>query len=183
MQPTRTNKRFYRDNCEEDDVSTIIDVQPNLLLSSLCYDHNTLMQRKIASVVSLMPDAPKLPNHIFHAVAQILDSPEQEFPCDEIADLIHNCLKRGNTLVHCQAGVSRSPTAVAAYLMKYYHMDADEALNLIKEYRDVKPNYGFIYQLKKYEELLKPVVSNTSSSTRQNTYQDFDPDEDYEMES
>ena len=34
-------------------------------------------------------------------------------------NFIENGLKQGNVLVHCAAGVSRSASAIIAYLMKY----------------------------------------------------------------
>lgn len=40
-------------------------------------------------------------------------------------------------LVHCQAGMSRSATAVAAYLMQTLELDPMEAVEMIKEKRPV----------------------------------------------
>ena len=62
----------------------------------------------------------------------------------------------GNLLVHCVAGMSRSPTVVIAYLMEKYSLSAADALNFVKHKRSiVNPNAGFLRQLKKYEEELK----------------------------
>jgi protein-tyrosine phosphatase len=48
------------------------------------------------------------------------------------------------TLIHCMAGVSRSPTLAAAWLMKHYGFAADDALNLLMTRRpQVAPNPGF----------------------------------------
>jgi len=57
-----------------------------------------------------------------------------------------------SVFVHCQAGVSRSATFVIAYLVKAMKMNVDDALKYVKERRQiVRPNDGFLRQLKEYE--------------------------------
>lgn len=52
------------------------------------------------------------------------------------------------TLIHCMAGVSRSPTLAAAWLMKRYRCDAAAAVSLLATRRpQVAPNNGFKQQL------------------------------------
>ncbi|KDR80052.1 hypothetical protein GALMADRAFT_222955 [Galerina marginata CBS 339.88] len=56
--------------------------------------------------------------------------------------------KGRGVLVHCQAGVSRSSTIVAAYLMHSRKIDPQAALELIKKARPfIDPNQGFLQQL------------------------------------
>lgn len=56
--------------------------------------------------------------------------------------------------VHCMAGMSRSSTLVANYLMKKYNINALTALDMLKKRRPiVRPNSGFIRQLVETEEL------------------------------
>lgn len=51
-------------------------------------------------------------------------------------------------LVHCHAGISRSPTMVAAYLMRSRGLSAPSALALVRAARPVvSPNEGFVQQL------------------------------------
>mmetsp|Transcript_68385 Transcript_68385/g.164131 ORF Transcript_68385/g.164131 Transcript_68385/m.164131 type:complete len:339 (-) Transcript_68385:60-1076(-) len=62
----------------------------------------------------------------------------------------------GGILVHCQQGVSRSVSMVVCYLMKYYRMNFDECLALIRPSRpQAAPNEGFTQQLKQLWEKLE----------------------------
>lgn len=64
----------------------------------------------------------------------------------------------GCVLVHCNAGVSRAATVVAAYLIRHHAMTTSEALNFIKVKRPfIRPNPGFMEQLKEYEARLSQV--------------------------
>ena len=54
--------------------------------------------------------------------------------------------------VHCGAGISRAPTAAAAYLIWKLRMPAAAALNLIKRSRKcIRPNTGLVVCLKVWE--------------------------------
>jgi atypical dual specificity phosphatase len=58
----------------------------------------------------------------------------------------------GKILVHCSAGISRSPMVAAAYLMKRKGMTLKSALGQIIRVRpQVSPNPGFLQQLKEME--------------------------------
>jgi len=62
----------------------------------------------------------------------------------------------GATIVHCQAGISRSATVCLAYLMKKKGYDLDEAFDFLKNCRScIGPNFGFLGQLKIFEQQLK----------------------------
>jgi protein-tyrosine phosphatase len=61
-----------------------------------------------------------------------------------------------NVIVHCAAGMSRSPTLVLAYLMIENKWRYEEAYNYMKTKRPhINPNIGFIKQLKQLEYLLQ----------------------------
>ncbi|CAK94260.1 unnamed protein product (macronuclear) [Paramecium tetraurelia] len=69
---------------------------------------------------------------------------------------IEKARQSGNVLIHCMAGISRSATLVAAYLMKKNKMSAQDALKLLERKRwQVYPNDGFLRQLQQYERALQ----------------------------
>ena len=74
---------------------------------------------------------------------------------DSIAEFIDNAIKnKGIVFVHCKWGISRSPTSIIAYLIKYHKMNPFEARNLIKSHREfICPNPGFMEQLARYARL------------------------------
>jgi protein-tyrosine phosphatase len=60
--------------------------------------------------------------------------------------------KKGNVLVHCAAGISRSATLLIAYLMNKYQTTYEDCLVLLARKRPcVLPNAGFVQQLKKFQ--------------------------------
>ncbi|XP_070760829.1 dual specificity protein phosphatase 18 [Enoplosus armatus] len=72
---------------------------------------------------------------------------------DEVADKVQVAAERGGrTLVHCNAGVSRSAALCMAYLMKHRGATLLEAHRWVKTSRPmVRPNGGFWKQLIRYE--------------------------------
>jgi len=62
----------------------------------------------------------------------------------------------GKVLVHCMQGRSRSSSCLIAYLIKHKDMSLEEALAHTKAQRDiVKPNEGFMEQLRTFESNLQ----------------------------
>ncbi|XP_059535668.1 dual specificity protein phosphatase 5-like [Myotis daubentonii] len=64
--------------------------------------------------------------------------------------------KGGKVLVHCEAGISRSPTICMAYLMKTRQFRLKDAFDYIKQRSVVSPNFGFMGQLLQYETDILP---------------------------
>ena len=57
--------------------------------------------------------------------------------------------------IYCMAGVSRSASIVIAYLMYKEHKKYFQIYSEVKKKRNIiKPNFGFVFQLKYFENLL-----------------------------
>jgi dual specificity MAP kinase phosphatase len=76
---------------------------------------------------------------------------------DRAYSFIHNAIDNNEkVLVHCVAGISRSPAIVIGFLMRYAKMNMNDAYNFVKRKRSiVSPNLNFMGQLLEYEKKLK----------------------------
>ena len=100
-----------------------------------------------------------LPKNVkeLHLKVKDIDTFEILYYFDIANEFINKCkLMGGICLVHCKLGVSRSTTFVIAYLMKYANLTTDEAFEFVKNKRSsIKPNDGFMRQLRMYEKILR----------------------------
>jgi protein-tyrosine phosphatase len=114
------------------------------------------------------------PDHKYDKWIQMEDKEDAQImkSFDDAADWIHQQLTsslKSNVLVHCFAGISRSPTIVAAYLIKYHQYSAQKAMDLIRCYRPiVDPNRGFLSQLCTYADTQASIYVDLSR--RDNRY-------------
>ncbi|KAI9007230.1 protein-tyrosine phosphatase-like protein [Gaertneriomyces semiglobifer] len=150
-----------------DDVSYLGDLLPNVFLGSFpsC---RLLEERQITHVLSLGLQLTPFTRLKWKGI-EVEDSAFADMLgfLDEAVAFIHLALQEPNArvLVHCVAGVSRSPTVVLAYLVRHCGLSVEEALGRLREIRVcVCPNDGFMQQLQLFQRrLLKsrhPQVAN-----------------------
>lgn len=68
---------------------------------------------------------------------------------DESSDFIERALslRCGLVFVACYMGYSRCSAIVTAYLMKKKNYSATQALQYMRQFREVQPNLGFLHQI------------------------------------
>ena len=76
---------------------------------------------------------------------------------NKIVDELHQRIESGTTcFVHCQYGISRSSTIVAAYLIKYKNFTVQGAIDYLRSHRpQVSPKYYFVKLLEEYAKSLQ----------------------------
>ncbi|MGF1581160.1 MAG: dual specificity protein phosphatase family protein [Gemmataceae bacterium] len=84
------------------------------------------------------------------AVVPLIDGPGNDERClraaiDTLARLVE---EMPPVLVHCRAGISRAPTVVAGYLVKYEGMKLRNAFGLIRSKRQINVHGGLRESLK-----------------------------------
>ena len=144
----------------DDEVS---EVAPGVFVGGVGGAKN-LTRLRACGVTHVVNASPVLPcfykEHFQYLVLDLYDSCSEsasQFFQDSNA-FMANALGEGRegakaaVFVHCYAGVSRSATLVAAFLMAHRGMTLAEAMATLKRARPgVGPNAGFMQQLAKYE--------------------------------
>ncbi|XP_076000373.1 dual specificity protein phosphatase 16 [Genypterus blacodes] len=76
-------------------------------------------------------------------------------------------------LIHCAAGISRSPALAVAYIMYSLEMDLDHAYRFVKERRpSISPNFNFLGQLHHFQGTLSQKLSGSDLIIQPLTMQD-----------
>ncbi|KNZ78280.1 Serine/threonine/tyrosine-interacting protein, partial [Termitomyces sp. J132] len=133
---------------------------------------------------------PRFENDFQYLTLDVEDNEEQNlirvFP--RAKQFIDSALASGGrVLVHCNGGISLSPSFVVMYVMQYYKITWEESLHLVQNRRYcISPNGGFLTQIKEYEAIYKanqalasfPAMSR--GITRRKREDNEDEDEDRE---
>ncbi|CAG4981111.1 unnamed protein product [Colias eurytheme] len=156
-----SRKALYNkiDLCTQSCYSQII---PGLYLSNAraAADRNVLQQLNITHVLTVearrLPKSTFVDSNICTLYIRANDTPQTNLlPYFPMANaFIEEGLQKGNVLVHCHFGVSRSATLVIAYIMQKYSLSFEQAYNFVRQRRKfINPNPGFVSQLKQYHKM------------------------------
>lgn len=138
---------------------SVSQITPTLFLSGADGPHNAALvsQKSITLIINatIRHASPTYPG------VECVRVPVSDLPSarlgdhfDHVAERIH-CNRAGGTLVHCAAGMSRSPALVMAYLMRYRGVTLCQAHRWVQESRPyIRLNSGFWDQLLQYEKRL-----------------------------
>ncbi|XP_013778636.1 dual specificity protein phosphatase 19-like [Limulus polyphemus] len=150
----------YRSDIRPDLHIFVAEVIPRLFIGSqdVAEDLNLLHQMNVTHILNVATGVPNVFEEEFiYKRIGILDLPEANIRMffDGCFQFIDDGLQEGGVLVHCNAGVSRSATLVIGYLMNREKLCLDEAFGKVKSVRPfIKPNVGFMEQLRQYEKEL-----------------------------
>lgn len=147
----------------------IVDTNPDLSVGSMfeflyfgsqdvACDASILNTLKITDILSVGIKVPTYKNFKYKFIEAY------DLPSFNMTNIFDECFKYFENIrlmdrrvfVHCNAGISRSPTIIIAYVMRYFKIGFEDSFKLVKEKRmTINPNAGFISQLKDYENYLK----------------------------
>lgn len=150
------------------------EIIPRLWLGnfSAAKDENFLKEKGIETVFNCTKDLPFHPNiHRRYRVPvddnlQEAEIRNMELWSYEIVYKLHNEYKEGRPiLVHCAAGMQRSPAVIAMYLIAVADMKAEQAMAYIQSKRPVAffMNANFGKAIKGFEESLQKLKLEQSS--------------------
>ena len=117
-----------------------------------------LKRNKISTIINMVGS--KCVNHhkedFSYINFEIKDKVEEKITgkLHEIVEIVEECKNEGEVvLVHCYKGISRAPTAVLAYLIKYCNMDFESAFSYLKrKVPKIDPNLGFLMKLSRFKD-------------------------------
>ncbi|XP_022711554.1 uncharacterized protein LOC111273834 isoform X2 [Varroa jacobsoni] len=121
----------------------------------LLWDHNITY---VLNVSATCPKADFIPEPQFLRIAVNDNYSEKLLPhFSKASHFVERARESGGcVLVHCLAGVSRSPTMAIAYVMKHLRLSSDDAYRYVKSKRPtISPNFNFLGQLLEYEKELR----------------------------
>ncbi|CAL8271848.1 unnamed protein product [Lota lota] len=158
---------FYREG--ENERPPLSLILPHLYLGAeRDVTQDSLGARGISYVLSVSRCSPQ---PTFLPVSQYLRIPIDDSLRDDLLPWIPAALRfidgavssGGAVLVHCAAGISRSPALAVAYIMYSMGMDLDHAYRFVKERRpSISPNFNFLGQLQHFQGSLRQKSSDGS---------------------
>jgi len=159
------------DLCDTKDIENhpATQVLPHLYLGNMrdASDVTSLSRLNIRYVLNVTAKPPSyhLPPGFHYKHLEAADNGLQNLRqfFEEAFNFIDEAKKAGaGVLVHCQAGISRSPTIAVAYLMKNnYPMAMSDAYKFVKTKRSIiSPNLNFMGQLWEFEQVLNDEAKN-----------------------
>ncbi|CAL8096450.1 unnamed protein product [Orchesella dallaii] len=159
LSPKNTTETSFGFVVDEKPDFTVGLVRPWILLSSqdVPNEPQLLIRYNVTYILSLLPGflLSKASQDIIkkHLILEVYD--EEVFTltsqlCAQAFQFIEDAKQQGETvLVHCNAGISRAPSVVIAYLMQHEYLSFHKAWEEVKTARPViKPNEGFLKQLR-----------------------------------
>ena len=142
------NKKVFNPECDE-----IIKDKLYLGNYDFALNNKLLKEKNISCILVCGSELEcKFPNEFIYFKINLNDYIE-----DSIIPHIDKCIqfinenKEKKIFVHCNAGVSRSPSIIIAYLIKELKYSFKDAYNLVKSKRNIKPNEKFIKELQTLE--------------------------------
>lgn len=151
------------------------EIIPGLFLGNQLQakDHKFIKDNRIAGILNMTPDVPNYYVHPQRDIEYMRINVHDRVPAplnsdiDKMSEYLPHCvsfiekrlkLDKKPVFVHCHHGCQRSPTAVAAYIMKTMNKSLQDAVNMILEKRPVFGRglkVNFLNALQKYEKSLK----------------------------
>lgn len=98
-----------------------------------------VIKKGVKSIVT-MTEAPLPESWIenikyLHVPTEDLSAPDME-KIDNTVDFIHERIKNNEpTMVHCAAGIGRTGTILACYLIKYHNLSVEDAIDKVRKER------------------------------------------------
>ncbi|KAF5372413.1 hypothetical protein D9757_011606 [Collybiopsis confluens] len=130
---------------------------------------------------------PRFPDRFVYLVLDVADNEEQNliglFPSAK-AFIDSAIVNGGRVLVHCNGGISLSPSFVVMFVMQHYGFSWEDGLHMVQNRRYcISPNGGFLTQIKEYEAIYRAnravaAYPETPRNVTRRKRDDVDDDED-----
>jgi len=133
---------------------TVITSDNTLLLSGAnCVNIANIYKYNITHILNISNDDDITLEGIIQKKINIQDGDDISCYFDETYQWIDNAItNNGTILVHCHAGISRSPTIIIAYIMKKNKLQYKDAYALVKDIRPIiDPCLLYHIQLENYK--------------------------------